>query len=205
MQIKKRNLEIILQSLDIAPSEDISLEQYPTPIQLVSEILFIAESRFHDISNKIVVDLGCGSGFFAIGSALMGAKLSLGIDKSWRAISISKRNSMKLNLNNTAWIFSDVFFMPLDSTVDTVFQNPPFGIHRRGADIKFLEFALEISKVIYTIHKSGNYRYLKKFIESHNGKISDIWTKQFPIRALYPFHKHEKYVFDVDIYRIITR
>ncbi len=206
MNIRKRKLEIILQSLNVAPSIDIKLEQYPTPIQLVSEILFIAESQYHDIYNKRIIDLGCGSGFFAIGASILGADFSIGIDKSWDAIKIAITNGHTLMLESLDFILADVTEIPLPKNwFHTTFQNPPFGIHNKGADVKFLYTALNMSKVIYSIHKSGNYRYLKKFIESHNAKITDVWSKKFPISSLYPFHKHRKHIIDVEIYRIVKR
>lgn len=36
--------------------------------------LHTIESRFHDIDDKLVADLGCGSGMLTIGTAMLGAR-----------------------------------------------------------------------------------------------------------------------------------
>lgn len=36
--------------------------------------LHTIESRFHDIGDKLVADLGCGSGMLTVGTAMLGAR-----------------------------------------------------------------------------------------------------------------------------------
>ena len=41
---------------------------------------FLIESRNHDLSNKTVIDVGCGTGMLGIGASLCNASHVIGID-----------------------------------------------------------------------------------------------------------------------------
>ena len=76
---RKKHLEMIIQSVPNHPKPKVELEQYNTPAIIASDLLWNALS-LDDISTKNVVDLACGCGVFAIGSALLGANSVVGID-----------------------------------------------------------------------------------------------------------------------------
>ncbi|MBO4763982.1 MAG: class I SAM-dependent methyltransferase, partial [Candidatus Methanomethylophilaceae archaeon] len=59
--MKKKDLEISLQSLETFRNPKVRLEQYPTPSVIASDILFSAYAA-GDIAGKRVADLGCGTG-----------------------------------------------------------------------------------------------------------------------------------------------
>ena len=86
---KKRQLEMALQSIPPHKSPKIDLEQYSTPSVIAADVLWNAHS-IGDLEGMKVVDLGCGTGIFAIGSALMGASESVGVDIDGDAISIAE-------------------------------------------------------------------------------------------------------------------
>ena len=69
MCMKKRDLEIMLESVTKFKDPDPFLEQYHTPSVIASDILFTAYSE-SDIQGRKVNDLGCGTGIFAIGAYL---------------------------------------------------------------------------------------------------------------------------------------
>ena len=73
MFTKKRQLEMVLQDIPYHESPKINLEQYSTPSVIAADVLWNANS-IGDIKGMKVVDLGCGTGIFAIGSALLGAE-----------------------------------------------------------------------------------------------------------------------------------
>ena len=70
--MKKKDLEIRLQNLAPFKEPKVELEQYPTHSSIATDILFEAYAN-GDIAGKDVVDLGCGTGIFAIGASLLGA------------------------------------------------------------------------------------------------------------------------------------
>ncbi len=89
---------------------------------------------------------------------------------------------------------------------DTVLQNPPFGIKKREADRPFIIKALEISQVIYTLHKSnqGNRYFIKKLVEKKKGKITHIFELEMNIPHIFPYHRKKTHGFNVDLYRMIS-
>ena len=58
-----------------------------------------------NFENKIILDLGCGSGFFSNEFAHHGAKKVIGIDNSIEQINLAKKNP----LENTEYILADIF------------------------------------------------------------------------------------------------
>lgn len=58
-----------------------------------------------NFENKIILDLGCGSGFFSNEFAHNGAKKVIGIDNSIEQINLAKKNP----LENTEYILADIF------------------------------------------------------------------------------------------------
>jgi putative methylase len=85
-------------------------------------------------------------------------------------------------------------------------SNPPFGVKKRGADLRFLKKAVSIADVIYSMHLAGdkNRTFLKNEIEKLGARIAQLETFQFPIGRLFEYHKKQKHMVDVDLYRICT-
>lgn len=203
----RKKLEMQLQQLDSFREPNPALEQYPITPQGASMILTIIANTYNDIQNKVVGDLGCGTGILAIGAALLGAKEVIGVDIDQKQLEIAAENAQKLNLKNkTRWIQSDIH--DFSTKVDVVIQNPPFGVQSgdRGMDTIFLRKALEIAKIIYSLHKSGekNQSYLRKFIETQNAHLDAIVPIQINLPHLYSFHRKKIYPVQIDLYRIIT-
>lgn len=209
--MRLRDLEMALQSLkrfDAFDKSTFKLESYPTPANIAASILFSAEMDHGDIQGKIVCDLGCGDGIFAHGAALLGAKRVIGLDLDNNALSVARQNSKFLGTeDNTSFVLGDVSSFFLEESVDTLFQNPPFGVRNRGADLSFLQKAISIAKVVYSIHLAGqdgkNRSFLTSKIEEFGGSITQIETFQFPIKAIYERHTKQKHDITVDLYRIV--
>ncbi|MEM4523744.1 MAG: 50S ribosomal protein L11 methyltransferase, partial [Archaeoglobaceae archaeon] len=85
----KKEIEIILESLDGFKNPKVELEQYVTPSNLAGFVVTMAK-LFGDLN--LVVDLGCGTGILAIASAILGA-YSIGVDIDLDAIRIAKENA----------------------------------------------------------------------------------------------------------------
>jgi putative methylase len=199
--MRRKELEIILQKIPPLPKYDIWSEQYQTPPDLASFILYTAVEK-GDIEGKKVADFGCGSGILAIGAAILGASEVIGIDIDPVAISESKRNAEMLQVSDKAKFFlMDVRDFNIE--VDTVLQNPPFGTKRRHMDIIFLEKALSVSKVVYSVHKAGNTDFIRKFVERLGGAVDEIWFSRIKIPKIHKFHLRAVYPVDVEIFRVV--
>ncbi|TFG32327.1 methyltransferase domain-containing protein [Candidatus Thorarchaeota archaeon] len=206
--MRLKDLEIALQSIERTNDYDIQLEQYPTPANIVSSILFSAQMDHQDITDRVVLDLGCGDGIFALGAALLGARRVIGIDVQSKALKASQMNSRLLGIEDTVdWILGEVSSLQLQCLVDTVVSNPPFGVKKRGADMRFLTKAISVADVTYSIHLAGekNRTFLTKEIEKLGAQVTQIETFQFPIKKLFDHHKKEIHLVDVDLYRIRSK
>jgi putative methylase len=206
--LRLRDLEITLESMKRLDEYDIALEQYPTPAPIAASVLYAAELEHKDIKNKIVCDLGCGDGIFAIGAAKLGASKVIGIDVQSKALKASQMNSRMLGTDDTVdWVLGDVSSIQLCCPIDTVVSNPPFGVKNRGADLRFLKTAISIADVVYSMHLAGdkNRAFLSKEIEKLGARVTQIETFQFPIGRLFEHHRKEKHLVDVDLYRMCIK
>jgi putative methylase len=204
--VRRLDLERALQQVEPHPSPKASLEQYTLPVDVAAEWLFIAAYINDDIINKAVVDLGCGTGILALGAVFLGAKKAIGVDIDKAAVGIAEKNAEKLGIEKKVqWFTGDIG--SLTGGFDTVLQNPPFGVQKRGADRKFLSKALELAPVVYSLHKSGegNRAFIKRFIEQHGGEVTGIFPMKLNIPKLFKFHTKRKYMVEVDLYRIVRK
>ncbi|MFB0560627.1 MAG: METTL5 family protein [Candidatus Lokiarchaeia archaeon] len=204
-RLKKKDLERLLSELEVNPSPKVGWEQYTSSSEVAANLLFIAAFTFNDIVGCEVFDLGCGNGILGIGAALMGAKRVVGVDLDSRVLKIARRNSLKSRVSNLIdFIAMDV--ADLDGSVDTVLQNPPFGVQRKSSDRIFLKKGIELAEVTYTIHKYGlkNRNFISQFVINNGGLVDRIIHMRMPIPPTFPFHTRRKYMVDVDIYRILS-
>ncbi len=205
--MRLRDLEIALESIKRLDKYDVSLEQYPTPATIAASVLYAAQMEHNDITDKTVCDLGCGDGIFTIGAALLGANHAIGVDVQSKALKASQMNSRSLGTEDTVdWILGDVSSLQVRCLVDTVVSNPPFGVKKRGADLRFLKKAISIAAVTYSMHLAGdkNRVFLKNEIDKLGARVTQLETFQFPIGRLFEHHKKQKHIVDVDLYRICT-
>ena len=213
---------MLLSQIESHPKPKAYLEQYTIPPELAAEILYAAAYTYNDITGKTVADLGCGTGRIAIGAALLGAKLVIGVDIDRVAVKIARKCAERLNVGDRiCWVAGDI--EALHKGVDTVLQNPPFGVQRREMDTKFLLKALSIAEKVYSLHKSeigmedflrmaGNARlvpstpssFLKRFIEKNGGTIEAVYSMRMKIPHMFNFHRKRVHEFVVDLYVIKT-
>ena len=188
---RKKHLEMRLQNIPSHPNPKVNLEQYTTPSVIASDLVWNAFS-LGDIDGKNILDLGCGTGIFAIASALMGANLAVGVDIDDDSINLANEFSCNLNVDNLKFIQSDISDFNCKFNVETVFQNPPFGSQRKadsGQDLKFVKKAIELkSNVLYSFHMASTEDFLINFYSENNLDISHIFRYNFPIPKIYDFH-----------------
>lgn len=185
MNLTKNQLAIKLSKLKVFEKPNIKLEQYPTDSELASEILWQAFMN-NDIKGKIIADLGAGTGLLGIGALLLGAKQVYFIDIDNQALILAKQNIKSLDLKNAVFLRQDI--TEFNKKVDTVLQNPPFGVQTPYADRPFLDKAFQIANSIYTIHKAESEQFIKQRIPP-NFTIKHITRFKFPIKQTQEFHK----------------
>ncbi len=201
---RKKHLEMRLQSIPSHPKPNVELEQYTTPSVIASDLIWNAYSM-GDIESKNIIDLGCGTGIFAIASALMGANLSVGVDVDADSIDLARDVADKLKVGNVEFISSDIDEFNNVYNADTVFQNPPFGSQKKartGQDLKFIQKAIELKpEVLYSFHMASTEEFLIKYYENNAMEITHIFRYHFPIPKIYDFHMKEKQNVDVIVIR----
>ena len=158
--MKKKDLEMLLQTIPPFSRPKASLEQYSTPSVIASDVVFMAYAE-GDITDKVVADLGCGTGILAIGAMKLGAKRVIGVDLDENAITQAQANAKFIGVEID---FQNVDVTEFDEKVDTVIMNPPFGSQKRNADRPFLDTAMKISDAVYSIHMSDTVDFLAKYI-----------------------------------------
>lgn len=201
--VRKRDLERALSEIEANPMPNAYLEQYTTPSTVAAEALYLAAYVYDDIIGKTVVELGCGTARLAIGAALLGAKEVFGVDVDRAAVKVAQKNAETMCVKEkTNWVVADIDVVK--GAFDTVLQNPPFGVQRKRADRRFIAKSLELSGTIYSFHKGGdsNREFIKRFIEEHGGKVTDIFPVTMEIPRMFKFHTKKKKSIQVDLYRI---
>jgi len=223
--VRKLELELLLSQIAPHPSPKPSLEQYTIPADVAATMLHIAAYTHGGVVGKTVLDLGCGTGRLALGAAFLGAKQVVGVDIDRDAVKVAFENSVRTNLKEKVqWTAGDIDAIHGD--FDAVLQNPPFGVQRRKADLKFLEKSLETGKIIYSLHKrpekdNGLIKklkasktriapvapspFLKDFIEGRGGKIKAVYAMIMTIPHMFSFHTKRKHEFIADLYVIERR
>jgi putative methylase len=223
--VRKLDLEIALAKIEPHPHPKAHLEQYTITPEVAAEILYIAAYTNNDVTDKTILDMGCGTGRLAIGGILLGAKEAVGIDIDKSAVKAARKCAEKLGAKEkTHWVAADI--AALRGTFDTVLQNPPFGVQKRKADRRFLEKALEVGKHIYSLHKSSGEKlelvtnsskrksylasatpspFLERFTAEHGGKVTAVYRMLMVIPRIFEFHTKRKHKFFVDLYIIEAR
>jgi putative methylase len=201
--MKKRKLEMLLEKVKGFERPDVSREQYATPATVAAELLYFAFMN-RDLDGS-VVDLGCGTGVLAIGASILQKDAGvtqkiIGIDSDNSALETAKDNARSLGAC-VEWICSDV--RDACGQFDTVIMNPPFGAQEKGNDRPFLDKALELGCVIYSIHNAGSQSFIESYIRGR-GTVTDVVPLKFPMRHTYKFHTKEIAYIDVELYRIIA-
>lgn len=207
--MKKKELEIILSGLETFGRQKLNLEQYQTEAHIASDFLWNVFMG-GDIENKVIADFGCGNGILGIGALLLGAKKVYFLDIDKDAIQIAKRNVKNLE---EKFIFNKTFMnksvSDFNSKVDTVLQNPPFGVKRTHADKPFLLKAMKCGKKIYSFHKLETKNFIVDFVKNEGARIKFVKRYDFPLRKGrgavpkgYAFWKKNLYYVNVGVWAI---
>ncbi len=203
--MKLRHLEMKLQRIAGYYHPRAALEQYQTPASLAARLLYHALMK-GDIEGKTVCDLGCGSGVLAIGAALLGADRVKGVDSDPQAVKGANANAALLDAD-AEFIVADVRDGALPALLgpcDTVIMNPPFGAQKAHADRPFIDLALSIAPVTYSIFNAGSAQFIETYI-AERAEIDERVGGIFPIKRTFSFHTHDVKEIGVEILRLIRK
>lgn len=191
--MRLHELERLLSAIPPHPSPKAELEQYATPADLAAPLLHEAYA-LGDIKGRRVVDLGCGTGVFALGAALLGASEVTGLDVDKAALAVAREQATRLRVV-VEWVESDV--RAWDRRVDTAIMNPPFGAQQRGADRPFLDAAFASAGVVYSLHNATTVPFVEAYAKAAGFTRTHAWRLRFPLRHQY--RHQEKAVQEIDV------
>ena len=148
------------------------------------------------------MDLGCGTGRLAIGAAMLGADLVVGVDVDPLAVEVAAENS-RIALVSDRVCFAVADISAVRGRFDCVLMNPPFGVRRRHMDLEFLRKAVQLSDTVYSIHKTSTLRYLSRWLEDAGWRIDVALRVRFRIPRMFRFHEKRYHVVDAAIIRAV--
>jgi len=195
-----------LQQVEVFDKPKVLLEQYPTRPHIAASMLWTIESSFQDIGDKIVCDLGCGSGMLSIGSVMLGAQLVVGIDIDEDALEISMQNRDDFDMNEKVeLILADAngSLEQMHKKFDTVIMNPPFGTkHNKGIDMTFVKQALSLARTsVYSLHKTSTRQHVISKAKDWGVNAQVIAELRYDLPATYKHHKKVSVDIEVDFVR----
>jgi putative methylase len=195
-------LAITLQRVSPHPNPKVALEQYTIPADLAAETLFTACYVHDDIQCKRVLDLGTGTGRLALGASILGAGYVVGVDLDGPSLRLARIAEGSLHAD-VDFVLGDI--ETIRGSVDTVLMNPPFGTKRAHADLQFLQCALRLGNVVYSIHKSSTREFLKQWLRTKGFNCDRVIATQIEIPHLFSFHRKPMGSVEVDVIRITQR
>lgn len=207
---KKKHLEIIIESIPKHLNPKIDLEQYSTPATIAADLLWNAKS-FGDINNKEIIDLGCGTGIFTMGSAILGAKSAIGFDIDEESIVMANKIANSMEIFNVEFFKRNIYNLNNNKSEDfrkkfnTSFTNPPFGSqlkNKKKADRIFMEWSINLAEICYSFHMAKTRDFVFSYYENLGGKITDEFYYKFPIPHSYSFHTEESKSIDIIVVRV---
>jgi len=214
--MRLKQLESMLQDVKQFDKPVAVWEQYPTSPHIAAHMLYTIDSVYDDVDGKIVGDLGCGCAMLGIAAAVMGCSQVIGIDIDPNALSIAQENCEEFEVENIDFIMADIEKLRLNGSdfhsqnknknkkkpFDVVVMNPPFGTKNKGADMIFLQKAIELSTTtVYSLHKSSTREHILKKAKEWNVGAEVVAKLRWDIPKMYNFHKKQSVDVDVDFIR----
>ncbi|RAW44099.1 RNA methyltransferase [Halorubrum sp. 48-1-W] len=182
-----------------------ALEQYPTPPDLAAHVVHLADLQ-GDVDGRTVLDLGTGTGMFALAAALRGPARVVGVELDRTALSTARDNERRVAASAPVhWVQGDATRAPVTFPDPvTVVMNPPFGAQdgNRNADRSFLATASDLASVSYSVHNAGSREFLEAFADDNGGEVTHAFAADFAVDAQFDHHTEGSRELDVEVYRI---
>ncbi len=206
--MKRADLEHALASIPPLPDPVPELEQYATPAAIAAELLGKAADD-GAIRDRRVLDLGCGTGTFALGAALLGARLATGVDVTVPAIALAQEAAGRLGVADRTWfVAADLReWHPEPGAFDAVVMNPPFGAqaaNRRG-DRLFYDRAAEALRnggTCWFLARENTETFLTAYARDLGATVEKVAAWDYPLEATMAHHRHEVRTVRVGGYRM---
>ncbi|MFW6013549.1 MAG: METTL5 family protein [Nanoarchaeota archaeon] len=195
--VSKSTLAIELSKLQVFENAKFKQEQHPTDSEIAAEALWNAFMK-GNIEDKIIADLGCGTGILGIGCLMLGAKKVYFVENDPGAIASLKGNLRKIDVNEYKIFEGNI--NKFNKKVDVIVQNPPFGTKEKHADREFLLKAFNLTYKIYTFHKTSTSAFVEKISAENKFKIKDKKNFKFPLKNTMPHHKTRIKRIDVSLF-----
>ncbi|XP_022919970.1 rRNA N(6)-adenosine-methyltransferase METTL5 [Onthophagus taurus] len=203
--LKLKYLEGILGQIDGFERPKVGLEQYVTPSHLASHMLYMIQSQYDEITDKIIGDFGSGCGALTIGASTLKASYVIGFEVDQEAIDIALCNLDDLDVNTIDFINCDVrnISKRFSKFFDTIIMNPPFGTkNNQGMDVLFLEKAFEMAKSsVYSLHKTSTREFILKTAKLNGVKAEVLAELKYDLPATLKFHRKKTVDVEVDFIR----
>ncbi|MEK6975420.1 MAG: methyltransferase [Candidatus Thermoplasmatota archaeon] len=206
--MRKADLERALESIPRHPAPAPELEQYRTPPGIAAQLLLLAHAD-GAIADKRVLDLGCGTGMFAIGAALLGARLATGVDVDAASIGLAQAAASAARVEQRTWfVAADLAdWHPEAAAFDTVVMNPPFGSQKanKHADRLFVERAAEAVRpagTIWFLAQTRTEGFLAQQAKSLGAAIERVAAWPYPLEATMAHHREAARTVEVGAYRL---
>jgi putative methylase len=203
----KAELEAQLAVVAGFENPKVALEQYPTPPDLAAHIVHLADLR-GDIEDTTVLDLGAGTGMFALGAALRSPARVVGVELDPEALQTAASNARRVGASAPIhWVRGDATRLPLclpEKQPVTVLMNPPFGAQRGSehADRAFLETVADVADVSYSVHNEGSKEFVEAFVADAGGDLTDAFRATFDLERQFDFHEADRRELDAEVFRI---
>ena len=182
-----------------------ALEQYPTPADVAAHVVHLADLR-GDVAGRTVLDLGAGTGMFALGAALRGAERVVGVELDRGALSVARDNERRVGARTAVdWVHADATRPPLcPDGPATVLMNPPFGAQsgNEHADRRFLAAAADLASVSYSVHNAGSRGFVESFAADEGGTVTDAFEVTLTLDRQYDHQTRERRDIDAEAFRV---
>ncbi len=212
VETKKKEIIELIQELYSFNQPNVKFEQYCIDATSAVDLIFFAGVEFNDITNKVVFDLGAGTGRLTLASIFLHPSCIFSMDIDPSALYVLRMNLLKLKpITPIHVICADIEFFPLrmgkinENLQICTIMNPPFGVKKRHADRIFLQQAFSFSYVVYSMHLAGekNHAFIKRHVEKLGWKIDYYFPHTLIIEKTYNFHELKSKKINVNVYRFI--
>lgn len=200
----KKEISILLSKLKVFDKPELRLEQYPTDPEIAGEVLWFAGMQ-GDVKDKVIADLGSGTGILGLGALVLGAKKAFLVDVDTKAVELAMKNKAFLEQEtgkslNAVFVAGDVNVF--DEKADVVIMNPPFGTRNKKIDSAFLFKAMNIADIVYSFHKASTKEYIDKLVADNGFIVTHYQEYDFPLKMSMPQHKKNIEKIKVGVWRV---
>lgn len=223
--MRRTDLEKRLAGVPLHPAPRPEWEQYRTPDKVAAELVWLARDD-GAVEDKVVADLGCGTGVLGIAAALLGARRVVGVDLDPASVELAHAAAASLGVgekihfdvggveewtrhaeSTTPGVGPGADGNPGSQTVDTVIMNPPFGAQKanRHADRTFLDAACRFvgpRGTVWFLAQEKTQGFLTAYANEKKLRIERVGVWDYPLPAQFAFHEHEVVMVRVGGYRL---